>query len=34
MEIGISIFLGVFLSAIGIASYVRICADFKDGGKK
>lgn len=29
MEIIIAIFLGAFLSAIGVIGYIRICKDFK-----
>ena len=34
MEVAISIFLGTFLGIIGILAYLRICKDFKNGGKK
>lgn len=34
MELAISIFLGVFLIAIGVMSYVRISNDYKRGHKK
>ena len=34
MELVISIFLGVFLIAIGVMSYVRISKDYKGGHKK
>ncbi len=34
MEIIIAIFLGAFLSAIGVVGYIRICKDFNKEGKK
>ncbi len=29
MELGIAIFLGLFLSAIGVIGYCRICKDYE-----
>lgn len=34
MEVIIAIFLGAFLSAIGVVGYIRINQDFKKGEKK
>lgn len=34
MEVIIAIFLGAFLSAIGVVGYIRISQDFKKGEKK
>ena len=34
MEMGIAIFLGLFLVAIGALAYYRICKDFEEGEKK
>ena len=34
MEMGIAIFLGAFLVAMGALSYYRIDKDFKEGNKK
>lgn len=33
MELGIAVFLGLFLILIGILAYWRIDKDFKTGGK-
>lgn len=33
MEVIIAIFLGAFLSAIGVVGYIRICKDFKEDKK-
>ncbi len=34
MELGISIFVGIFLVIMGAISYYRIDKDFKEGTKK
>lgn len=34
MEVAIAIFLGAFLSAIGVVGYIRICKDYREEEKK
>ncbi len=34
MELAIAIFLGIFLIAIGVMSYIRISRDYKGGHRK